>query len=147
MGDQMVQVALRTGLRCEEMIVDREELIQSAREARQRAYAPYSQYKVGAALLSGLGHVYTGCNVENMSYGLTLCAERVALVKAVSEGDLDFKAIAVVTEDGVSPCGACRQALSEFGLDMEIIISRSEGKWHEVHLLRDLHPRSFAPSH
>jgi len=126
--------------------VDRAELIRLAREAHQRAYAPYSQFEVGAALLGVSGQVYTGCNVENISYGLTMCAERVALFKAVSEGEREFQAIAVVTENGVSPCGACRQALSEFGLDMEIIISQSDGDWHEVYSLRDLLPRSFAPS-
>lgn len=127
--------------------MDAPELIRLAREARQRAYAPYSDFKVGAALLAASGGVYTGCNVENISYGLTACAERVALVKAVSEGEREFQAIAVVTEGGVSPCGACRQALSEFGLDLEIIVAQADGDWHEVHSLRDMLPRSFAPSH
>ena len=146
MGGQTGQTMPGIGLRVEERIVDRAELIRLAREARQRAYAPYSQFEVGAALLGVSGHVYTGCNVENISYGLTICAERVALFKAVSEGEREFQAIAVVTANGVSPCGACRQALSEFGLDMEIIISRSDGDWHEVYSLRDMLPRSFAPS-
>lgn len=94
----------------------KEQLIQEAIEARQQAYAPYSQFAVGAALLTGSSRIYRGCNVENASYGLTNCAERTAIFKAVSEGDRKIEAIAVVadTEGPVSPCGACRQVLAEF---------------------------------
>ena len=91
-----------------------QELISQAAQAREHAYAPYSRYAVGAALLTRSGRVYTGCNVENASYSLTLCAERVALFKAVSEGEREFQAIAIVTSNGGSPCGACRQVLAEF---------------------------------
>lgn len=103
------------------------ELVGLAAQARERAYAPYSQYTVGAALLGASGRVYTGCNVENGVYPLGLCAERVAVGKAVSEGERQFEAIAVVTENGGSPCGACRQVLSEFGLDIRIIVASAAG--------------------
>ncbi|HHY59602.1 MAG TPA: cytidine deaminase, partial [Clostridia bacterium] len=88
-----------------------EDLLAAAQEASRRAYAPYSRFPVGAALLTADGQVFTGCNVENASYGLTICAERVAVAKAVSEGYKDFQALAVwaATEEPVSPCGACRQ--------------------------------------
>lgn len=91
-----------------------EELIAVARKARKRAYAPYSEFAVGAALLGRSGQVYAGCNVENAAYPLCICAERTAVVKAVSEGELEFEAIAVVTATGAMPCGACRQVLREF---------------------------------
>lgn len=93
-----------------------EELVQKALEARRFAYAPYSRFQVGAALLTKNGAVYTGCNVENASYGLTNCAERTAVFKAVSEGDGEFERIAIVgdTENPLAPCGACRQVLAEF---------------------------------
>ncbi len=89
-------------------------LLERAREVRERAYAPYSRYHVGAALLSTSGKMYTGCNVENASYGLTVCAERNAIFKAISEGEREFVALAVVTANGGSPCGACRQVIFEF---------------------------------
>ncbi len=89
-------------------------LLQRAQQVRERAYAPYSKYHVGAALLSTSGKIYTGCNVENASYGLTVCAERNAIFKAVSEGEREFVALAVVTANGGSPCGACRQVIFEF---------------------------------
>lgn len=89
-------------------------LLERAREVRERAYAPYSRYHVGAALLSTSGKIYTGCNVENASYGLTVCAERNAIFKAISEGEREFVALAVVTANGGSPCGACRQVIFEF---------------------------------
>ena len=95
----------------------REKLIQTALEARKWVYAPYSNYPVGAALLTASGRVYDGVNVENAAYPTSMCAERVAVFKAVSEGELQFEAIAVVTRDGGSPCGSCRQVLSEFGLE------------------------------
>ena len=92
-------------------------LIAAAREAAIRAHAPYSGFRVGAALLAGDGRIFTGCNIENASYGLTLCAERVALAKAISEGATDFRALAIAggaADHPASPCGACRQALAEF---------------------------------
>lgn len=89
-------------------------LAQKAVAVRERAYAPYSNYSVGAAVLGKSGRVYTGCNVENASFGLTCCAERSAIFKAISEGEREFDAIAVATANGGSPCGACRQVLYEF---------------------------------
>ena len=100
----------------------RKALIQMAIESRQRAYAPYSNYRVGAALLTASGRIFTGVNVENAAYPTTICAERVAVFKAVSEGERDFQAIAVVTENGGTPCGSCRQVLAEFGLDTVVLI-------------------------
>lgn len=105
----------------------REQIIKRAMEVRTLAYAPYSQYAVGAALLTRSGKIFTGVNVENSSYPLTLCAERSAVVKAVSEGERDFVAIAVATEDGGSPCGACRQVLAEFGLDLLVLMVNAQG--------------------
>jgi cytidine deaminase len=124
-------------------MMDRNELIRLAREAREQAYAPYSHFAVGAALLGASGRVYTGCNVENVSYGLTVCAERVAVFKAVSEGEREFEAIAVVTSSGVTPCGACRQVLSEFGPGMEVIAAWTDSDACEVYPLRKLLPHSF----
>lgn len=120
-----------------------EELIAFARQARSMAYAPYSHFLVGAALLTRSGKVFTGANVENASYGLSVCAERVALFKAVSEGEREFEAIAVVTEGGCTPCGACRQVLSEFGLDMRVIVADLQGNWTEWRL-EELLPASFS---
>ncbi len=120
-------------------------LITLAAQARQRAYAPYSHYRVGAALLTASGKVYTGCNIENVSYGLTVCAERVAALKAVSEGEREFIAIAVVTEHGGPPCGACRQVLAEFGPDMRVLATDASGN-HRIYTLRELLPVPFRPS-
>jgi cytidine deaminase len=122
------------------------ELIDLARKARKKAYAPYSHYKVGAALLGKSGTVYTGCNVENASYGHTICAERTAVLKAVSEGETEFEAIAVVTRNGGSPCGACRQVLSEFAPKLTIYIADKNGEYRTTTLKRLL-PDSFTPAH
>ncbi len=122
-----------------------QELIALATEARRKAYAPYSNYRVGAALLTASGKVYTGANVENASYGLAICAERTAAVKAVSDGERDFVAIAVVTENGGSPCGACRQVLNEFGPDMRVLIADESGKYAALPL-SELLPASFGPA-
>lgn len=106
------------------------ELVSLARQARERAYVPYSHFPVGAALLGRSGRVYTGCNVENASYPLTTCAERTAVTKAVSEGEREFEAIAVVTATGATPCGACRQILREFGGpagDVRVIVADLDG--------------------
>jgi len=103
-----------------------QELVALAARAREAAYAPYSKYKVGAALLAKSGKIYTGCNVENAVYSLTICAERTAVFKAVSEGEQAFEAIAVVTSNGGTPCGSCRQVLAEFGLDTRVLIATPE---------------------
>jgi cytidine deaminase len=123
-----------------------QELIAQASEARQRAYAPYSHYKVGAALLGKSGKVYAGCNVENASYSHTVCAERTAVLKAVSEGELEFEAIAIVTRNGGSPCGACRQVLAEFVPDLIVYIADESGE-HRKTTLSELLPDSFTPKH
>ena len=121
---------------------DREELIRQATAARERAYAPYSGYKVGAALLGRSGRVYTGCNVENAVYPLVTCAERTAVVKAVSEGEREFAALAVVTENGGSPCGSCRQTLREFGEEIVVLIADTRGAYRET-TVAALLPASF----
>lgn len=126
--------------------MDYENLIAKAREARKKAYAPYSDFSVGAALLARSGRVYTGCNVENASYGLSVCAERVAVFKAISEGEQDFEAIAVVTGNGATPCGACRQVLMEFGDDIQVIVADETGAYR-VSTLRQLLPEAFTPEH
>lgn len=120
-------------------------LIELASEARSRAYAPYSRFAVGAALRTRSGKFFTGCNVENASYGLSVCAERVAIWKAVSDGETDFDAMAVVTDSGGSPCGACRQVMAEFSLDMPVFIADASGK-HQVFLVTDLLPEAFQPA-
>jgi len=124
-----------------------EDLIALALEARKKAYAPYSHFLVGAALLAESGQIYTGCNVENASYGLSICAERVALFKAVAAGERRFKAIAVVTETMATPCGSCRQVLAEFGEDeLQVIVADPEGQM-EVYTLGELLPASFTSKH
>jgi cytidine deaminase len=125
---------------------EQETLIQAAMKARARAYAPYSQYQVGAALLASKGQVFTGCNVENASYGATICAERTAVVKAVSEGVLDFSAIVVCTENGGAPCGICRQVLYEFNPAMQVFIINAAGALLRQYRLHDLLPDGFGPT-
>ncbi len=126
------------------MTIDDQVLIKLATAAREKAYAPYSRFRVGAALLAKSGKVYTGCNVENASYGLTVCAERVALFRAVAEGEREFEAIAIVTEKGVSPCGACRQVLREFGRGLRVIVADTRGNRRE-YTLAELLPDDFKP--
>ena len=123
-------------------------LLETALEAREHAHAPYSRFRVGAALEDSAGHVHTGCNVENASYGLTVCAERVAVLKAVSEGARAFRRIAIAadTDTLTPPCGACRQTLWEFCGDIEILLVNPRGKT-ETHRLKDLFPRPFDASH
>ena len=123
----------------------RDTLIQTAVGARKWAYAPYSDYLVGAALLTTSGRIYDGVNVENAVYPTTICAERVAVFKAVSEGERDFQAIAVVTENGGFPCGSCRQVLAEFGLNINVLIADSAGNLVEELTLQELLPRAFTP--
>ena len=123
------------------------ELITLAHQAREKAYAAYSGFPVGAALLGRSGRVYTGCNVENAAYPLTTCAERTAVVKAVSEGERNFEAIAVVTATGATPCGSCRQILREFaGLDGElrVIVADLDGNANTF-TIRELLPHGFTP--
>ncbi|HQV70560.1 MAG TPA: cytidine deaminase [Thermoflexales bacterium] len=117
-------------------------LLEVAANTRELAYAPYSHYHVGAALLGESGLVYGGCNVENAAYPMSICAERTALTKAISEGEQKFLAIAVVTKDGGSPCGACRQMLAEFGLDIDVIIADEKGKY-TLTTTGDLLPLAF----
>ena len=123
----------------------RKKLIQRAIAARLNAYAPYSNYSVGAALLTSYNRIFTGVNVENAGYSHTICAERTAVVKAISEGERSFKAIAVVTDNGGSPCGACRQVLSEFGLDTVVIIADKDGNLIEETTVGKLLPGAFTP--
>ncbi len=123
----------------------RTQLIQKASEARRYAYAPYSNYLVGAALLTTSGRVFTGCNVESAAYPTSMCAERVAVFKAVSEGERQFVAVAVVTSNGGTPCGACRQVLAEFGLQTLVLIADTSGTLKQEATLADLLPGAFTP--
>lgn len=121
-------------------------LIQAAISASTRAYAPYSNYAVGAALRAADGTVFTGCNVENAAYPACICAERTALVKAVSEGERRFDMLAVVTRNGGSPCGVCRQMLYEFAPDLRVIIADLDGRVHHDVSLSDLLSLGFSPA-
>jgi len=121
------------------------ELIARAVEARPWAYAPYSNYKVGAALLTASGKIYDGVNVENAAYPSCICAERTAVVKAVSEGEREIVAIAVATVNGGTPCGTCRQVLSEFGLDATLLVVDGAGNIVQRTTVRALLPDSFGP--
>lgn len=121
------------------------ELLSLAREAMRHSYSPYSRYKVGACLLAENGRVFLGCNVENASFGLTNCAERTALFKAVSEGVQHFSAIAIAAEGAAPwPCGACRQVLNEFAPDIRVLVTWGDGQTAEA-TLRDLLPHGFGP--
>ena len=118
-----------------------------AAEMRSRSYIPYSHYAVGAALLTKSGQIFTGCNIENAAYPVTVCAERTAIFKAVSEGDRDFEAIAIATEDGQGyPCGSCRQVMVEFSQDMDVMLADAEGNITVETSIRDLLPGAFTPS-
>ncbi|NMB17100.1 MAG: cytidine deaminase [Firmicutes bacterium] len=123
-----------------------EELIRQAMQARERAYAPYSGFKVGAVVLGGTGRLYEGCNVENASYGASLCAERVALGQAIAAGEEDIQAVAVVadTEGICSPCGICRQVLIEFGRNIDVVMANMRGDYKIVRS-EDLMPYAFGP--
>lgn len=123
----------------------RRELIQMATAARQKAYVPYSNFQVGAALLTASGAVFTGCNIEIASFGATVCGERTAAFKAVSEGEREFRAVAVVTVNGVAPCGICRQVLIEFGPHMTVIMATPDGTITWEGPLTDLLPLGFDP--
>ncbi|MBM4404413.1 MAG: cytidine deaminase [Candidatus Cloacimonetes bacterium] len=118
-------------------------LLRAAQKAAQEAYAPYSGYKVGSAIMTTEGRIFTGCNVENASYSLTLCAERLAIFKAVSEGYQKFTGIAIYaeTDKPFPPCGACRQVLAEFSPDLQIIYANQKGQ--QITTLTELLPHSF----
>ena len=124
---------------------EKRSLVSLANEARRRAYAPYSNYRVGAALRTKSGRIYTGVNIESAAYPTTICAERVAVFKAVSEGELEFDVIAVVTENGGSPCGSCRQVMAEFGLKTLVLLA--DGREHLVKemTVAELLPEAFTP--
>jgi cytidine deaminase len=126
---------------------ERQSLIDLANETRRRAYAPYSKYHVGAALRTKSGRVFTGINVENAAYPHTMCAERVAIFKAVSEGETEFEVIAVATENGGSPCGGCRQVMAEFGLDTVVLIADAAGTLKYEMTVSQLLPEAFTPAH
>jgi len=125
----------------------RDQLIQLAILVRSNAYAPYSEYPVGAALLTASGRIFTGVNVENAAYPAGICAERTAIFKAVSEGERDFVAIAVVTPNGGSPCGSCRQVLAEFGLEIAVLIADQEGQLIQETTVNELLPAAFTPAY
>jgi cytidine deaminase len=122
-------------------------LIELANEARKRAYVPYSKYRVGAALRTKSGRIFTGVNVESAAYPTSMCAERVAVFKAVSDGEREFDAIAVVTDNGGSPCGGCRQVLAEFGLETIVLIANGAGDLIKEMTVAELLPEAFTPEH
>lgn len=128
--------------------IETDALVQEALRGQEAAYAPYSKFKVGAALRTRGGRVFLGCNVENSSYGLSICAERVAMTKAVSEGETDFVAIAVVTSSSPPspPCGACRQFLAEFARDLRVVLANTDGERRET-TLAALLPHAFDKSY
>ncbi|HEY5983956.1 MAG TPA: cytidine deaminase [Anaerolineales bacterium] len=127
--------------------LEKQSLVDLANEARRRAYAPYSNYRVGAALRTRSGRIFTGVNVENAAYPTSMCAERTAVFKAVSEGELDFEVLAVVTDNGGSPCGGCRQVLAEFGLETIVLIADGSGKIARETTVGELLPLAFQPQH
>lgn len=126
---------------------EKQSLIDLANEARRRAYVPYSHYPVGAALRTKSGRLYTGVNVENAAYPQTMCAERVAIFKAVSDGEMEFEIIAVVTNNGGSPCGGCRQVMAEFGLDTIVLFADGKGNLTKETTVNELLPEAFTPKH
>ena len=122
---------------------EKQALVDLANIARQRAYAPYSHYPVGASLRTRTGRVHTGVNIENAAYPQTMCAERVAIFKAVSEGEKDFEVITVVTDNGGPPCGGCRQVMAEFGLDTIVILADGSGHIVKETTVKELLPGAF----
>jgi cytidine deaminase len=123
----------------------KQKLIETSLGVRRWAYAPYSKYHVGAALLTSSGKIYDGVNVENAAYPTSMCAERTAVFKAVSEGEKKFTAIAVASSNGGTPCGACRQVLSEFGLDTVVLVVDGEGNIERETTVAELLPGAFGP--
>lgn len=126
---------------------EKQSLVDLANTARQRAYVPYSRYRVGSSLRTKTGRIYTGVNVENAAYPQTMCAERVAIFKAVSEGEKEFEVITVVTDNGGSPCGGCRQVMAEFGLDTVVLMADGKGHIVKETTVRELLPEAFTPGH
>lgn len=126
---------------------DYDTLLAEAKQSRENAHAPYSNFRVGAALRATSGRIFGGCNVENATYGLTVCAERVAIFKAISEGERGFDAIAVVTDADTltPPCGACRQLIWEFCGDVQVVLSNLKGKTETIQM-RELFPKPFDSS-
>lgn len=125
---------------------ERERIIKSAMRVRHFAYAPYSHYQVGAALLTRSGRIFTGVNVENAAYPAGICAERTAIFKAITAGEKDYIAMAVVTENGGTPCGSCRQVMAEFSLEMSVIVLDETGKIVLDTTVADLLPGAFGPN-
>jgi len=121
----------------------KQHLVQMAQEARKEAYAPYSGYAVGAALLTAGGQVFTGANVENAVYPVTMCAERVAVFSAVAAGERKFEALVVATRNGGTPCGSCRQVLAEFGLDTQVLMVDEDNRLAMETTVRELLPEAF----
>jgi len=126
---------------------EKQSLVDLANTARQRAYVPYSNYAVGSSLRTKSGRVFTGVNVENAAYPQTMCAERIAIFKAVSEGERDFEVITVVTDNGGSPCGGCRQVMAEFGLDTIVLLADGTGRIVKEMTVKELLPEAFTPEH
>jgi cytidine deaminase len=126
---------------------EKQSLVDLANTARQQAYAPYSNYPVGSSLRTKSGRIFTGVNVENAAYPQTMCAERIAIFKAVSEGERDFEVITVVTDNGGSPCGGCRQVMSEFGLDTVVLLADGSGHIVKETTVRELLPEAFTSEH
>ncbi len=126
---------------------EKQSLIDIANTARKRAYVPYSNYPVGAALRTKTGRIFTGVNVENAAYPQTMCAERVAIFKAISDGEKEFEVISVVTDNGGSPCGGCRQVMAEFALDMIVLMADGNGKLIKETTVKELLPEAFTPEH
>lgn len=126
---------------------EKQSLIDLANTARQHAYVPYSHYSVGSSLRTKTGRVFTGVNVENAAYPQTMCAERVAIFKAVSEGEKEFEVITVVTDNGGSPCGGCRQVMAEFGLDTIVLMADKNGHIVKETTVGMLLPEAFTPQH
>ena len=126
--------------------MDYKGLIQAARKAKTHSHSPYSKFRVGAAVMTKSGKIYTGCNIENSSYSLTVCAERTALFKAVSEGEKKFLAMVISTDvnDFISPCGACRQVISDLAGDIIVILTNGVGKT-KIMKMKDLLPHPFTP--
>ncbi len=124
---------------------ERRLLIGMAQEARRRAYAPYSNFPVGAVLRTRSGRLFTGCNVENAAYPSSICAERTAIFKAVSEGEKDFDVIVVVSSGAGTPCGSCRQVMAEFGLDTLVLVADEEGRLSLETTVAGLLPEAFTP--
>jgi cytidine deaminase len=126
---------------------EKQSLVDLANTARQRAYVPYSHYPVGSSLRTKTGRIFTGVNVENAAYPQTMCAERVAIYKAVSEGEKEFEVITVVTDNGGSPCGGCRQVMAEFGLDTIVILAEGNGRIIKETTVKELLPEAFTPGY